>query len=81
MYRVTEQKIRHLLDNPDRSIVAGEILEPLSPDNPADLDTCAALIPLAKADPGFFNAIIQKADEIKRRVFGNTVKIFIPVYF
>ncbi|MCX6647095.1 MAG: hypothetical protein NTY09_12185 [bacterium] len=69
-----------MLDWNPGSTVVNKILESISPDNPADLDEIAYLLGAGKSDTKNYSAIIRQAGELKKSVFGNTVKIFIPLY-
>ena len=81
MYSLPENKIRKLLDGNSRLRPATEILDSVAPETPACLEDIASLLLMGKSDPGIFDSIISKARGLKETVFGNTVKIFVPLYF
>jgi 2-iminoacetate synthase len=79
MFEVPGEIIRSLLDGESASDWR-DILDRISPDHPAGLEDVAALIKAAQTDNDARTAILNRAGDIKRLVFGNQVKLFVPVY-
>ena len=80
MFEVPAEKINGLLSRTDRSVDWKLLLDRITPGNPCDLETASILIRAAGESSDAFSAIIEKANSIKQQVFGNAVKLFVPVY-
>lgn len=80
MFELQEERIRSLLkrdsDYPDRR----DILNEISPENPAGLEEISSLIHASGDQAGVRDAVIRRADALKRQIYGNKIKLFVPVY-
>ncbi len=80
MYKVPDRKIRELLDRPFDGSDIRAILGTISPSAPASLETVAELIRACESSPDLQREVIRRADEVKKDVFDNKIKLFVPVY-
>ncbi|HDS29545.1 MAG TPA: radical SAM protein [Firmicutes bacterium] len=80
MYEVPVNKIEKLIERADPPGLWNEILDSITPETPSGLYSAASLINSGLHVIEAFNRILEKADEIKRAVFGNEIKLFVPVY-
>ena len=80
MFEVPFERINALLSRSGKLNDWPILLDNLTPDHPCDPETASALIHAAGEFPDAFSSILDKADEIKHSVFGNSVKLFVPVY-
>jgi len=80
MFKVPKETIQRLLGSRIDACDAGSILEGIDGENPASMEDIGALIGAYGGDVSKVNEISARADEIKREVFGNRIKLFVPMY-
>jgi len=80
MYKVPDQKIRELLSRPSDGSDINTLLGTIPTSAPAGIETIAKLINICESSPDAVTGVRVRADEIKREVFENSIKLFVPIY-
>lgn len=80
VFEVPVQTIRELLSKAPSPPECRSVLSETGPDNPLSLEKAALVINSLKADGTLLDALVSRAREVKEHTYGDSVKLFVPVY-